>query len=162
MGVLTFICWPCLADCRVYERTTNNRVKSLWLPLTIDGLRAHYGPSDERAYWQVAHRWAEHGRTPGLNTGRTTGCITPATYYWPGKPADWILAAKDRAHGSMIKRPTLVKGQKPSMTINYRVTESLMLTVGGLPGLEIGGGGQSRAVEPRRPSVQPVVVWISA
>ena len=61
MGVLTFICWPCLADCRVYKRTTNNRVKSLWLPLTIDGLRAHYWPSDERACWQVAHRWAEHG-----------------------------------------------------------------------------------------------------
>ena len=38
-----------------------------------------------------------------------------------------------------------------------------MLTVGGLPGLEIGGGGgQSREGEPRRPSVQPVVVWISA
>ena len=96
------------------------------------------------------YSWPEYGTNHRVDH--------PASYYWPGKPADWILAAKDRAHGSMIKRPTLVKGQKPGMTINYRVTESPMLTVSGLPGLEIGGGGQSREGKPRRPSVQPVVV----
>ena len=112
MRVLASMYWPCFADCRVYERTTNNRVKPLWLPLTIDGLRAHYWPSDKRAYWQVAHRWAEHGTYFRPEYWTNHSVDHSASYYWPGKPADWIRAAEDWAHGSTIKRPATVQGNR--------------------------------------------------
>ncbi|MHB1735859.1 MAG: hypothetical protein ACYCQM_04710 [Acidithiobacillus sp.] len=53
---LASICWPHRADYTAHEWPTNNRVKPLWLKLTIHWLRAHYWSADKRARWLAAHR----------------------------------------------------------------------------------------------------------
>ena len=112
MRGLASIGWPCLADCRVYERTTNNRVIPLWLPLTIDWLWAHYWPTDERARWQATHRRAEHGTYSWPESWTNHRMDHPAPHHRPGNPPNWIRAVEYRAHGSAIKRPASVQGNR--------------------------------------------------
>ena len=104
---------PRRVDHAAYWRTTNYRVKPLWLNRMIDWAWARYGPSHERSRRQTAHRWVENG-TCALSKSwpeyRTNHRVDyPAPYHRPADPPNWIRAAEYRAHGSAIKRPAPVQ-----------------------------------------------------